>query len=85
MDWNRIMSDANFGEVVRPSHCQVSVSADKSQLALTFRSEQQAPTTLILPLLGAAGLQQKLAQSLYQLGVRPIPARSEIAAEVPAD
>jgi hypothetical protein len=78
------MSDANFGDVVHPSHCQVSVSADKSQLALTFRGEQHPPTTLILPLLGAAGLQQKLAQSLFQLGVRPVSAQTETKAEAPA-
>lgn len=68
------MSDTSFGDVVRPRHCRVSVSADKSQLALTFRNEEDTPTTLILPLLGAAGLQHKLAQSLHLLGVRPVPA-----------
>lgn len=75
------MLDAKMGEIVRPSHCRVSVSADKSQIALTFQAEEQAPTTLILPLLGAAGLQHKLAQSLYLLGVRPAFSSQKSAAK----
>jgi hypothetical protein len=66
------MSGASFGEVVRPRHCRVSVSTDKTQIALTFRTEDRTPVSIVLPLEGAAGLQRKLAQSLYLLGVRPV-------------
>ena len=79
------MSDVSFGEVVHPSHCRVSVSADRSRLALTFRGREQSPLTLLLPLLDAAGLQHKLAQSLHLLGVRPVPTQNEPAAQMPAN
>jgi len=65
------MTNTNLGEVVHPRHCRVSVSADKTQLAFTFQSETRTPLTIVLPLIGAAGLQRQLAQCLFLLGVRP--------------
>lgn len=64
-----------LGETIYPRHCRVSVSQDKTQLALTFQSQDRTPLTIILPLLGAAGLQRKVAHCLYLLGVRPIEAQ----------
>lgn len=69
------MSDNALGELVRPLYCRVSVSEDKAQLALTFTPQDGVPTTIVLPMAGAVGLQRKLAQSLYLLGVRPLPAK----------
>ncbi len=65
------MSDISFGEMLRPLHCRVSVSEDKAHLALTFECKERTPVTIVLPMTGAVGLQRKLAQSLYLLGVRP--------------
>jgi hypothetical protein len=75
------MSDINLGDVIRPRHCGVSVSTDKKELAFTFGSEDRTPITMVLPILGAAGLQQQLAQRLYLLGVRPVPAKDQATAE----
>ena len=61
-----------LGETVHPRHCRVSVSPDRMQLALTFQFPDRAPLTVVLPLLGAAGLSHKLAQCLHLLGVRPV-------------
>jgi hypothetical protein len=66
------MSDSNPGEFLYPRHCRVGVSPDKTQLALTFSSEDRAPLTVVLPVLGAASFQRNLAQCLYLLGVRPV-------------
>ena len=66
------MPDNDLGELLRPLHCRVSVSEDKAQLALTFENKERPPVTIILPMVGAVGLQRKLAQSLYVLGVRPV-------------
>ena len=67
------MPSDNHGEFIYPRHCRVSVSPDKSQLALTFTNEERAaPLTVVLPLLAAAGFQRNLAQCLYLLGVRPV-------------
>ncbi len=78
------MSATNLGHVVRPRHCRVSVSADRKELALTFRGDGQAEVTLVLPLLGAAGLQRRLAQTLYLLGVRPATGPNAPAQTAPA-
>ena len=66
------------GEFLYPRHCRVGVSPDKSQIAITFSSEDRTPLTVVLPILGAAGFQRNLAQCLYILGVRsgPAPAAS---------
>jgi hypothetical protein len=66
------VSDTNSGEFLYPRHCRVGVSPDKTQLAFTFTSDDRAPLTVVLPVLGAAGFQRNLAQCLYLLGVRPI-------------
>jgi hypothetical protein len=66
------MSVTNPGEFLYPRHCRVGVSPDKKQLALTFSSEDRAPLTVVLPVLGAASFQRNLAQCLYLLGVRPV-------------
>jgi hypothetical protein len=66
------MSDQIPGEFLYPRHCRVGVSPDKSQIALTFSSEDRAALTVVLPLLGAASFQRNLAQCLYLLGVRPV-------------
>lgn len=78
------MSDYVLGEMIHPRHCRVSVSADKTQLALTFEGEDRTPLTFVLPLAGAVGLQRKLAQSLYILGVRPVAGQRQPVAEAPA-
>ena len=78
------MSASNPGEIVRPRHCQVSATRDRKQVALTFRGEDHAPITVVLPVLGAAGLQHRLAQSLFLLGVRPAPRHTEAPVEPPA-
>ena len=75
------MSDNNLGEIIRPDHCRVSVSADKTELAFTFGSRERAPITMVLPISGAAGLQRQLAQCLYILGVRQMAAQNKSAAE----
>ena len=67
--------DPKLGEILYPRNCRVGVSPDKSQLAFTFTSPTHSPVTLVLPLAGAVGLQQKLARSLILLGVRPLPPR----------
>ena len=75
------MSDNNLGEIIRPGHCRVSVSADKTELAFTFGSKERAPITMILPILGAAGLQRQLAQCLFILGVRQVTTQDKPDAE----
>ena len=75
------MSDNNLGEVIRPDHCRVSVSADKRELAFTFGSRDRTPITMVLPILGAAGLQRQLAQCLYLLGVRQVTTQDKPVAE----
>ena len=75
------MSDNNLGEIIRPGHCRVSVSADTKELAFTFGSKERTPVTMILPILGAAGLQRQLAQCLYLLGVRPVTTQDKPVAE----
>jgi hypothetical protein len=75
------MSDNNLGEIIRPGHCRVSVSADKKELAFTFGSTERTPVTMILPILGAAGLQRQLAQCLYILGVRQVTTHDKPVAE----
>ena len=77
------MSDVNFGEMLRPLHCRVSVSEDKAQLALTFECKDRPPVTIVLPMKGAVGLQRKLAQSLYMLGVRPPAKPSQPEVKLP--
>jgi hypothetical protein len=79
------MSASESATILHPRHVQVSVSPEKTRLALTFRSEDQTPVTIVLPVAGAAGLQRRLAQSLYLLSVQttPPPAADQGAA-VPA-
>ena len=77
--------DAKPEIVLYPTHCRVAVAQDKSSLAFTFTAEQREPVTIVLPLAGAVGLQRKLAQSLYLLGVRPLPAKSAAAAQPAPD
>ena len=69
-----------FGEAVQPRYCRVSVSQDKTKLALTFRSEERAPVTIVLPIEGAAGLQRQLAQGLFLLGKHPVVGQPQSAA-----
>jgi hypothetical protein len=77
----RTMSDDSFGETILPLHCRVSASADKTKLALTFQSKDRAPFTIVLPVLGAAGLQRNIAQTLYILAKSaPAPAVEELVA-----
>jgi len=75
------MSDTKPEVVLYPTHCRVGVAQDKSSLAFTFTAEQREPVTIVLPLAGAVGLQRKLAQSLYLLGVRPLPAKPNAGAQ----
>jgi hypothetical protein len=77
------MSDSDSGEFLYPRHCRVGVSPDKKQLALTFSSEDRAPLTVVLPVLGAASFQRNLAQCLYLLGVRPVT--GSVASTDPSD
>jgi hypothetical protein len=74
------VADQKLGEILYPRNCRVGVSPDKSQLAFTFTSPTHSPITLVLPLAGAVGLQQKLARSLIMLGVQPLPSRRQAAA-----
>jgi hypothetical protein len=78
------MSDNNFGEVIQPTHCSVSASADKTRLALTFQCQDRTPLTLLLPLDGAIGLQRKLAQALYILTAKQPAAAADAPAQEPA-
>jgi hypothetical protein len=71
--------DPKLGKILYPRNCRVGVSPDKSQLAFTFTSPTHSPVTLVLPLAGAVGLQQKLARSLIMLGVQPLPSRRKSA------
>jgi hypothetical protein len=76
------MSEQNSGDFLYPRHCRVGVSPDKTQLALTFSSEDRAPLTVVLPVLGAASFQRNLAQCLYLLGVRPV-SKKDTTEQVP--
>ena len=67
------MAQANLGSITHPTHCEVSGSSDCKQIALTFRGDGFAPVSIVLPVLGAAELQQKLFRSLLLLGVRAVP------------
>jgi len=82
----RAMSQSDFGDLIQPRHCRVSVSPDKTKLALTFRSEDRSPVTVVVPMAGAMGLQRQLAQGLYLLGARPAvgPAAAAVSAEAAA-
>lgn len=76
------MSTDQAALILRPRHVQVSVSPEKTRLALTFRSDDQPPVTILLPVAGAAGLQRRLAQSLQLLGLQapsPSPVRQDAA------
>jgi hypothetical protein len=80
------MSDNSFGEIIQPSHCRASASGDKTRIALTFQRKDRSPFTIMLPLVGAAGLQRSLAQALYVLTAKPpaaaeAPAQETVAAE----
>ncbi len=84
------MSDNNFGEIIHPVHCRASASSDRTKLALTFHSQDRTPLTIVLPLMGAAGLQRNLAQALYILASQPsasdtapamMPSPHQVAAE----
>ena len=59
------MADYDPGEILHPRHCRVSASPDRSQLALTFDTQDRKPITVVLPVAGALGLQRNLAQTLY--------------------
>jgi hypothetical protein len=92
IDMEPIMTDLSSGDIVRPSHCQVSASPDRTRIALTFRAEDHAPVTLVLPVEGAVGLQRRLAQSLYiltasarQSGQGDAAAPASAPAAVPAE
>ena len=78
-------ADAKPGTVLYPTHCRVGVAQDRSSLAFTFTAEQREPVTIVLPLAGAVGLQRKLAQSLYLLGVRPLPTKPNAGAQPASD
>ena len=67
------MSETAMGEIHHPQHCRVSASPDRKQLALTFQVPGREPVTIVLPLLGAASMQHRMAQTLHMLGVRPVP------------
>ena len=73
------MTDRKQAQILHPTHCRASGSPDRTKLALTFLSQDHAPITLVLPVAGAAGLQRKLAQSLYLLtaGSRAIKAKEQ--------
>jgi hypothetical protein len=78
------VADYEPGELIRPHHCRVSASPDKTQLALTFEIHERKPVTIVLPMAGAVGLQRKLAQSLFLLanagrgrGDKPQPAGAD--------
>jgi hypothetical protein len=61
------MADYDPGEILHPRHCRVSASPDRSQLALTFDTQDRKPITVVLPMAGALGLQRNLAQTIYLL------------------
>lgn len=75
------MSDAQMGNVLHPRHCRVSVSRDKSQLAFTFASNDVPPVSVVMSIKDAVGLQRRLAQTLFLLGVRPAAAEKSTKAQ----
>ena len=74
------MSQSDFGDLIQPRHCRVSASSDKTKLALTFRSDDRPPVTIVVPMAGAIGLQRQLAQGLFLLGARPAGTRAQAPA-----
>ncbi len=67
------MADPQMGEILYPQSCRIGASADGKQVALTFQVADREPLTVVLPLLGAAGLLQRTGQVLHRLGVRAKP------------
>ena len=67
------MADPQMGEILYPQSCRIGASADGKQVALTFQVQDREPMTIVLPLLGAAGLLQRVGQVLHRLGVRAKP------------
>jgi hypothetical protein len=76
------MSDNGFGEVIQPTHCRASGSRDKTKVALTFQCPDRGPITVVVPVVGAVGLQRNLTQALYLLTAKP-PVTPRATAEAP--
>ena len=67
------MSDTTLGDLVHPRHCTVSVSPDRSQMALSFEFNDEPPLLVVLPVEGVVGFQRRLAESLLLIGAQSIP------------
>ena len=78
------MADSDLGEILHPRHCRVSASPDRSQLALTFDTQDRKPITVVLPMAGALGLQRNLVQTIYLITRMTRIAAGKAAAETPA-
>jgi hypothetical protein len=77
------MADYDPGEILHPRHCRVSASPDRSQIALTFDTQDHKPITVVLPMAGALGLQRNLAQTIYILTKMNNAATEKATAEAP--
>ena len=63
------MKDDDAGEIMTPHRTRVLVSPDKLTLALRFDGLDRPPMTILLPLMAAADLRDRLVETLDTLGV----------------
>lgn len=66
------MSETEAGVLLSPTHLRIGASADRARMALTFRSDGETPTTVVLPVAGAAALHLKITRLLEALGARAV-------------
>ncbi|HYZ61941.1 MAG TPA: hypothetical protein VE650_05755 [Acetobacteraceae bacterium] len=64
------MSEQTSPVILRPRHCRVSASPNRTEVALTFSVEGRPPMIVVLPAAGAARFQRNLAQSLLLLSAQ---------------
>ena len=72
--------DPALGALYHPRHCTLSLSPDRSQVALSFGFVDQPPLVVVIPLDGLVGLQRRMAEGLLQMGTLPMDAGDTKAA-----
>ena len=70
------MSESDAARLLTPRQFRISASADRALMALTFRTPDEAPSTVVLPVAGAAALHLKITRCLASLGVRAVPVQA---------
>ena len=66
------MSEPDAARLLTPRHFRISASADRALMAFTFRTGEETPTTVVLPVAGAAALHLKITRCIEALGVRAV-------------